>query len=106
MKYKIVFDCPDDQKLIDRLIDVAAEAGAGRYRNYSRAALVVRGYATWKSMKGANPHIGKVGAISRVKSARIEMICDGARLERACAALRKAHPYEEPSIEAIRLEGV
>lgn len=106
MRYKVVFDCPDDQKLISKLIDVASKAGAGRYRNYSHAALVVKCYATWKTLKGAHPHIGKPGKVSRVNSARIEMICQGSKLKSVCNALRKAHPYEEPAIDAVRLEGL
>jgi hypothetical protein len=104
MNYKITVNCPDNQKLIDMLINAASKAGAGRYRNYSRVALVLKGYETWKTMSGAHPHIGKIGKTSKVKSAKIEMVCSSAKLKSVCMALRKAHPYEEPVINVVKLE--
>lgn len=103
MDYRIVFDCPDNKRLIASLLAAASKAGAGRYRNYSRCALVTRGYGTWKSEKGAHPNIGKVGRVSTVQSVRIEMSCPAGKVRAACRALRKAHPYEEPNIYATKV---
>ena len=103
MEYRVVFDCPDRKAVIDKLLNAAAEAGAGTFGNYSRAALVIRGYGTWKSEKGAHPNIGRVGRISRVPSARIEMSCPRGRLRAVCRAIRKAHPYEEPVIYCVEV---
>jgi hypothetical protein len=104
-KYRILFDCPDDKRLINRLIDVASKAGAGKLGHYSRCATVLKGWNTWKSEKGARPHIGKVGKISRVPSVRVEMTCEYGKIRKVCRALREAHPYEEPFIQVVRLLG-
>jgi hypothetical protein len=44
---KIIVDCPDEDKVIDLIIDAASEAGAGKIGNYSRCALITRGIGTW-----------------------------------------------------------
>jgi hypothetical protein len=103
MEYRVIFDCPDNERIINRLIDAASRAGAGRFRNYSRCAIVTRGYGTWKSGKGAHPNIGRAGRVSKVRSVKIDMSCSGGRLRAVCGALRKAHPYEEPNIYVIRV---
>lgn len=103
-KYRILFDFPDDEKLINRLINVASKAGAGRMGNYSRCATVLKGWNTWRSEKGAHPHIGKVGKVSRVPSVRVEMTCARGKIGKVCKALRMAHPYEEPFIQVVQLQ--
>ncbi|MGI8846702.1 MAG: hypothetical protein ACR2GX_00315 [Candidatus Dormibacteria bacterium] len=50
---KASVDCPDDEDLINALIDAAAGAGAGGQGHYSRVAMVLRGYGTWRSDLGA-----------------------------------------------------
>lgn len=106
MRYRIIFGCPNDPKLINRLIDAASKAGAGRAGSYTRVATVSMGYGTWKAEKGAHPHIGKVGAISKVPSVTIDMPCSSNRLRAVYSAIKKAHPYEEPLIEVIKLVDV
>lgn len=104
MEYRVVFDCPDSRPVIDKLLNAAAKAGAGKFGNYSRAALITKGYGTWKSENGAHPSIGKVGKLSRVASAKIEMSCPKGKLRAVCDAIRKAHPYEEPVIYCMKVE--
>lgn len=106
MGNRIIFGCPNNKKLIDRLIDAASKAGAGRAGNYSRVATVSKGYGTWKSEKGAHPNIGKVGKISKVPSVTIDMPCPDSKLKAVYLAIKKAHPYEEPLIEIIKLEDI
>ncbi len=37
---------------------------------------------------------------------RVEMLCPGERVAAVVAALRAAHPYEEPAFDLVRLEPV
>ncbi len=101
MEYRIIFDCPDNEGLIGKLLDVASKAGAGRFGNYSRCAIITKGYGTWKSEKGAHPNIGRVGKVSKVPSVKIEMSCPKGKVMAVCRAIRKAHPYEEPVIYSV-----
>lgn len=103
MEYRVIFDCPDKERIVSRLIKAASNAGAGRFGNYTGCAIVTKGYGTWKSEKGAHPNIGKVGKTTRAKSAKIDMSCPGSRLSAVCRAIRKAHPYEEPDIYVVKV---
>lgn len=100
---KASVDCPDDEDLINALIDAAAAAGAGDQGHYSRVAMVLRGYGTWRSDLGAAPHIGAVGEISVEPSVRIEMRCREDRIAAVVGVWRLVHPFEEPVIEVVAL---
>ena len=104
MEYRVIFDCPEKEKIIGKLIDAASKAGAGRFGNYTRCAIITKGFGTWRSGKGAHPNIGKVGKVSKVRSVKIDMSCSKGRLSAVCKALRDAHPYEEPDIYVIKVE--
>ena len=99
-----MFDCPDQKKVINRLIEAASRAGAGSFGNYDRCALVMRGYGTWRSLAGARPYIGRISKVSKVKSARIEMSCPKGKVRAVHKAIRDAHPYEEPVIYSFKVE--
>ena len=54
---------------------------------------------------GANPTIGAIGTAERVDETRVELICVGRPTAvAAVAALKKAHPYEEPAYDVVKLE--
>lgn len=52
---------------------------------------------------GADPHIGEANKLSVVDEEQIEVICERAAAKRVIAALRQAHPYEEPVIDILPL---
>jgi len=39
-----------------------------------------------------------------VQELKVELVCDAALIKEAVAAMKKAHPYEEPAYEVWRLE--
>ncbi len=47
--------------------------------------------------------LGEPGREERVQELRVETVVPDDRLEAAVAALRAAHPYEEPAYDAYRL---
>ncbi|KAF2494285.1 hypothetical protein BU16DRAFT_512720 [Lophium mytilinum] len=83
-------------------------AGAGRYPgpgNYTECAWVATGTEQFRPGDTANPHIGKVGALEEVEEARVETLCVGEQVVRkAVAALKGAHPYEEPAYAVYKIE--
>ncbi len=103
MKYQLFVFCPDDETIINKIIDAASTAGAGILGNYSHCAFVTRGKSQWKSEQGAHPSEGKVGALTKVTGAKIEMICPAKKRNAVEKAIRKVHPYEEPDIQFILL---
>jgi putative NIF3 family GTP cyclohydrolase 1 type 2 len=47
--------------------------------------------------------VGKAGVYETAEEIRIETVCPIARLPDALAALRRAHPYEEPAFDLVQL---
>jgi len=83
------------------LIDALAAAGAGRYAQYDRCAWTATGTGTFRPLAGANPAIGEVGVVEEVAETRVEMIVPAGTRAAVVAALRQAHPYEEPAFDLV-----
>jgi len=83
------------------MIDAMSEAGAGRIGEYDRAAFFTEGTGTFRPLAGANPTIGAVGNVEQVAESMLQMVAPRGRRQHVVAALRSAHPYEEPAFEVI-----
>jgi hypothetical protein len=77
------------------------DAGAGRYAAYDHCCWQVAGTGQFRPLKGSHPAIGEVGQETRVSEYRVEMICEDACVGAVTAALRAAHPYEEPAFDFV-----
>ena len=71
-----------------------AEAGAGKLGNYDSCFWQVVGTGQFRPMEGSNPYLGSKGEIEKVEEAKIECICEEAKIKDIVAAMKKAHPYE------------
>ncbi len=87
----------------ERLVDALAAAGAGALGEYSRCAWTTTGEGTFTPGDGATPAIGRAGEAAHVVEARVEMIAPRGRRADVVAALRVAHPYEEPAFDVLEL---
>ncbi|HEX6886573.1 MAG TPA: Nif3-like dinuclear metal center hexameric protein [Candidatus Nanopelagicales bacterium] len=87
----------------EALLDAMASAGAGRIGDYDRAAFATTGTGTFRPLAGANPHIGTVGRIEQVPETMLQMVAPRALRAAVVAALRGAHPYEEPAFDVLEL---
>ena len=87
----------------DKVLDALAAAGAGRLGDYSRCAWTATGIGTFLPEEGANPTIGSVGSIEHVAETRLEMVLERSRRYAVVAALRAAHPYEEPAFDVYEI---
>jgi dinuclear metal center YbgI/SA1388 family protein len=85
------------------VIDAMAAAGAGAIGDYSRCAWSSTGLGTFRPERGADPAIGQVGAIEVVPEHRVEMIAPAHLRSDVVAAVRRAHPYEEPAFDVFDL---
>jgi dinuclear metal center YbgI/SA1388 family protein len=100
---KIVVFVPEADT--EALIDALAAAGAGHIGDYERAAFSAPGTGTFRPLDGANPAIGQVGRVEAVRESMLQMVAPRSRREAVVAALREAHPYEEPAFDVIALAG-
>ena len=96
----VVFVPPE---ALEAVRDAVFAAGAGRIGDYERCSWQTEGMGTFRALPGANPTVGEVGEDERVAEAAPR---DGVprRPPRAVvAALRAAHPYEEPAFDVYAL---
>lgn len=102
--YKITFYVPVTH--VEPVKQALFAAGAGRIGDYDCCSWQVLGVGQFRPLAGADPFIGTVGEVEAVAEYRVEMVCADDCLHPAVAALRLAHPYEEPAYDVIRLEAI
>jgi len=95
--HKIVTFCPVGH--VQAIRAALGDAGAGRIGEYEQCAFEIAGRGTFRGGDETNPTIGEAGVLEHVDEIRLEMVCGTAALGRVIAALREAHPYEEPAFE-------
>ncbi len=83
--------------------DAVFEAGAGRIGDYERCCWYTEGIGTFLPREGADPAVGAVGEEERVIEYRLETVYPDDVHDAVIAALRRAHPYEEPSFDVVPL---
>ena len=81
-------------------------AGAGQIGDYSRCSWSVAGTGQFLPHDGAAPAVGTVGRVERLAEDRIEVIAPARLRAPILAALRTAHPYEEPAFDVFALAGL
>lgn len=98
---KLCFFVPEDH--LESVKNAIFEAGAGQLGEYDRCAWQVLGQGQFRPLQGANPHIGEQGRLETVAEYRVETLCAEEHVRAVIAALRLAHPYEEPAFDLITL---
>ena len=96
----VVFVPPD---ALEPLRDALFRAGAGRIGEYERCSWYTEGTGTFLAGTTASPTLGERGREERVRELRLETVYPLDREEEIVAALRAAHPYEEPAFDLYRL---
>lgn len=79
------------------------DAGAGHLGDYSHCSWSVCGIGQFLPHDGASPAIGTVGTVERVEEDRVEVIAPARLRGAVLAAMRAAHPYEEPAFDIVAL---
>ena len=101
MTRKLVVFVPSEA--LEAVRDALFAAGAGRIGAYERCSWYTEGTGTFLGGAGASPVIGKRGVEERVSELRLETVFPASRQDDVVAALRAAHPYEEPAFEIYAL---
>jgi len=78
-------------------------AGAGRIGNYEHCSWYGEGTGTFLGGEGTSPNVGQPGREERVAELRLETVFPSERQDEVLAALRRAHPYEEPAFDVYPL---
>ena len=85
----------------DAVLSALFAVGAGEIGDYDSCAFVLEGRGQFRPRQGANPTIGAVGELEYVAENRVELTFPKTIREQAVAALRQAHPYEEPAFHVL-----
>ncbi len=101
MNRKLVVFVPEEA--LDVVRDALFAAGAGRIGDYTRCSWYTPGTGTFLGGEGADPNIGERGREERVAELRLETVFPAERHDDVVAALRGAHPYEEPAFDVYEL---
>jgi hypothetical protein len=88
---------------VEAVLDAISGAGGGVVGNYTHCAFTSEGVGRFKPNESADPHVGTKGAINAEAEVRIETFCDRRSAQGVIAAIRQAHPYEEPVIYLVPL---
>ena len=96
----VIFVPPDHAEAL-RLALFAA--GAGTIGDYSHCSWTVVGAGQFLPGDGAHPAVGTAGTVERVDEARVEVIAPAGIRAGLLAAMRAAHPYEEPAFDVFSL---
>lgn len=79
------------------------DAGAGHIGDYSHCSWSVSGIGQFLPHDGATPAVGSVGTVERVEEDRFEVVAPARARAAVLAAMRAAHPYEEPAFDIFAL---
>ena len=99
---KIEFYVPESH--LESVKEALFAAGAGRVGDYDCCAWQTLGQGQYRPLAGSNPYQGEGGKLETVQEYKVELVCEEACKDKAIAALKAAHPYEEVAFSIIRTE--
>jgi hypothetical protein len=100
-RVKLVWFVPREALAATR--DAVFAAGAGRIGDYERCSWYTAGTGTFLGGESTDPSVGQPGREERVAELRVETVVPAGRVAEVVAALRAAHPYEEPAYDVYPL---
>lgn len=93
MRYKILFYVAEEH--VDQVKQAVFEAGAGSYDGFTQCA--------WQT-QGQGQYQPEGEALCSLVETKVELYCEADCLKQAIAALKKAHPCDQPAYEYYRIE--
>ncbi|HZN22021.1 MAG TPA: hypothetical protein VFB57_05640 [Gaiellaceae bacterium] len=100
-RVKLVWFVPAEA--LEATRDAVFEAGAGRIGDYQRCSWYTAGTGTFLGGESTDPAVGESGREEHVPELRVETVVPGDAIDDVVAALRAAHPYEEPAFDVYPL---
>lgn len=100
-RVKIFVTIPLDS--VKKVREAICNAGTGIIGEYSFCSSSTKSIGTFIPSESANPYIGKQNKLEFVEEEKLEVVCDVKKVKNVIKELRKAHPYEEPTIDIVSL---
>lgn len=95
--FKLCFFVPESH--LESVKEAIFNAGAGRMGDYEHCCWQVLGVGQFRPLAGSQPFIGEQDQITKVAEWKVETVLADDRVQAVLAALRQAHPYEEPAFD-------
>ncbi len=102
--YQITFYVPESH--LDVVKEAMFKVGAGKIGNYSKCCWQTKGQGQFLAEAGSDPHTGSQGTVSQVDEYKVELVCLDEVVKDVVAAMKQAHPYEEPAYQVFKLENL
>ena len=87
------------REALDPVREALFAAGAGRIGDYEHCSWYTAGTGTFHGGETTDPSVGEKGREQRVSELRLETVFPSEQTDEVLAALREAHPYEEPAYD-------
>jgi hypothetical protein len=87
------------REALDSVREALFAAGAGVIGDYTHCSWYGEGTGTFLGGTGTAPSVGRAGREERVAELRLETVYPAERHDEVIAALRRAHPYEQPAFD-------
>lgn len=100
--YKLGFYVPASH--LEQVKQAVFATGAGRIGAYDCCCWQAAGQGQFRPLDGSKPWIGRQGSVETVDEFRVELVCVEELIKAAVAAMKLAHPYEEPAYDVVKLE--
>lgn len=97
--YKLIFYVPLDNA--EEVKEEIFKTGAGSIGNYSHCSFETMGTGQFKPLSGANPSIGTIEKLEKIKELKVEILCEQKNIKEAILAMKASHPYEEVAYEVV-----
>ncbi len=78
--------------------DAAFAAGAGRIGSYDMCSSAQSACGTFRPLEGSIPSVGTYKSLEQVNETELSLMVESHLLRGVLSALKKAHPYETPSL--------
>jgi len=102
--YKLSFFVPE--QALELVKQAVFATGAGRIGQYDCCCWQVLGQGQFRPLPGSNPYIGSQDKVETVAEWKVELVCEDDMITAAVAAMKQAHPYEEPAYDVWKLESI
>jgi structural toxin protein (hemagglutinin/hemolysin) RtxA len=100
--YKISFYVPAEYA--EGVKNAMFAAGAGKLGAYQNCSWQTLGEGQFMPLSGHHAFIGEENQLEKVAEYKVEMVCTADCIHAVIQAFKKAHPYEEPAYQVVRME--
>ncbi len=99
--YLLSFYVPSDH--LEMVKEALFLAGAGQLGDYDRCCWQTKGEGQFRANDASNPYVGTQNELTRIEEYKVELLCHSGQIKQVVKALKKAHPYEQPAYQVLRM---